>query len=79
MTHFLENVNAKTNKVFRWNTFYKNSFPYFPVFSNIKKKKFFGQWKTIIGQRKTLIKIMLIFYRFFFKKKKKSGKQSLSM
>ena len=82
-----ENVNyspllyliLKTSKqmlcLFRWKTFYKDSFPHFPMFSDIKKN--FGQWKTIFSQWKTLIKIRLIFYRlfskiFFF------GKQSLS-
>ena len=32
-------------------------------------KKKLGQWKTIFGQRKTLIKIVLIFCRLFSKKK----------
>ena len=32
------------------------------------KKKGGGQWKTIFGQRKTLIKIRLIFYRLVSKK-----------
>ena len=46
-------------------TFCKYSFPHFPVSSSIKK---IGQWKTIFGQRKTLIKIRLIFYKLFSKK-----------
>ena len=61
--------------LFRWKTFYKNNFPHFPVYGNIKKK--INQRKTIFSQQKTLIKIKFIFYKLFSKKKKK-GKQSLS-
>ena len=45
----------------------KDNFPHFPVFGSTKKNP--GQWKTIFGQRKTRIKIRLIFYRLFSKKK----------
>ena len=45
-------------------TFCKYSFSHFPVSGSIKK---IGQWKTIFGQRKTLINIRLIFYRLFSK------------
>ena len=74
-----ENVNyspppyliLKTSKqtlcLFRWKTFYKDSFLHFPMFSGIKKN--FGQWKTIFSQWKTFIKIRLIFYKLFSKKK----------
>ena len=72
-----ENVNyspppyliLKTSKqtlcLFRWKTFYKDSFLHFPMFGSIKKK--IGQWKTIFSQWKTLIKIRLIFYKLFSK------------
>ena len=55
--------------LFRWKTFYKNNFPHFPVYGNIKKK--INQRKTIFSQQKTLIKIKFIFYKLFSKKKKK--------
>ena len=51
--------------LFRWKTFCKDSFPHFSVFGSTKKT---GQWKTNFGQRKTVIKIRLIFYRLFSKK-----------
>ena len=53
--------------LFRQKTFYKDSFPHFPVFGSTKKKKKIDQWKTIFTQRKILIKIKLIFYRLFSK------------
>ena len=43
--------------LFRWKTFYKDSFPHFLVFGSIKIKK--------IGQRKTRIKMRLILYMLF--------------
>ena len=43
--------------LFRWKTFYKNSFLHFLIFDSTKK----------ICQQKTLIKIKLIFNRFFSK------------
>ena len=46
-------------------TFCKDSFSHFSMFGSTKKKP--GQWKTIFGQRKTLIKIRLIFYKLFSK------------
>ena len=57
--------------LFHWKTFCKDSFPHFAVCGSTKK---ISQWKTIFGQQKTLIKIRLIFYRFFSKKKKKNWK-----
>ena len=51
--------------LFRWKIFCEDNFPHFPVFGSTKKT---GQWKTIFGQWKTLIKIRLIFYRLFSKK-----------
>ena len=57
--------SSPTFCLFYWKTFYIDSFPHFLVFGNIKKN---GQRKTIFGQRKTLIKINLIFYRLFSKK-----------
>ena len=50
--------------LFRWKTFCKNNFLHFLVFGSTKEP---SQWKTIFGQQKTLIKIRLIFYRFFSK------------
>ena len=41
----------------------------FHIFQCLVAQKNSGQWKTIFGQRKTLIKIRLIFYRLFSKKK----------
>ena len=41
----------------------------FHIFQCLVAQKKPGQWKTIFGQRKTLIKIMLIFCRLFSKKK----------
>ena len=62
-SHLQRNLNP-TLCLFHWKTFCKDSFPHFPVFGNTKKT---GQWKTIFDQRKTLIKIRLIFYRLFSK------------
>ena len=39
----------------------------FHIFQCLVAQKKPGQWKTIFGQQKTLIKIRLIFYRFFSK------------
>ena len=59
------NNNNNNNVLFvSLETFCKYSFPHFPVSGSIKK---IGQWKTIFGQRKTLINIRLIFYRLFSK------------
>ena len=41
----------------------------FHIFQCLVVQKKPGQWKTIFGQQKTLIKIRLIFYRLFSKKK----------
>ena len=40
----------------------------FHIFQCLVAQKKPGQWKTIFGQRKTLIKIRLIFYKLFSKK-----------
>ena len=61
--------------LFRWKTFCKDSFSHFPVFGSTKKN---SQWKTIFGQRKTLIKIRLIFFKLFSKKKNNWKTISLS-
>ena len=64
-------MNSITLCLFHSKTFCKNSFLHFPVFGSTKKKKKkkkTSQWKTIFGQRKTLIKIRLIFYRLVSKK-----------
>ena len=39
-----------TLRLFQWKTLCEDSFPYFPMFDNIKKKM--SQKKTIFGQRK---------------------------
>ena len=39
----------------------------FHIFQCLVAQKKPGQWKTIFGQRKTLIKIRLIFYKLFSK------------
>ena len=63
-------MNSITLCLFHSKTFCKNIFLHFPVFGSTKKKKKkkTSQWKTIFGQRKTLIKIRLIFYRLVSKK-----------
>ena len=53
--------------LFRWKTFCKDSFPHLLVFGSLKK----------IGQRKTLTKIRLVFYKLF--SIKNFRKQSLSL
>ena len=58
-------LTSCTLRLFHWKTFCKYNFMHFSVFGSTKKT---GQRKTIFSQRKTLIKIRLIFYRLFSKK-----------
>ena len=63
-TFHLKNMQTCMLCLFHWKTFCKDCFPHFPMFDRTKKP---GPWKNIFGQRKTLIKIRLIFYSLFSK------------